>query len=74
MYCAFYAHFTGESYSITDKEALLGKKECVTDTELYTEYIAYRKKEVEKALCSMERANVAGERYEELKKLLEMFV
>ena len=27
MYCAFYAHFTGESYSITDKEALLGKKE-----------------------------------------------
>lgn len=74
MYCAFYAHFTGESYTITDKEALLGKKECVTDKELYNEYIAYRKKEIEKALCSMEKARATGERYEELKKLLEMFV
>ncbi len=73
MYCAFCAEYTGKAYTISQKEALLGKSELVEDARLYKEYVQYRKNEVEKALCSMEKAGAKGERYEELKKLLEMF-
>lgn len=73
MYCAFYAEFTGVSYEISPKEALLGKRELHCDKKLYAEYAVYRKKEIEKALSQMEKAGVKGERYEELKMLLGMF-
>lgn len=74
MYCAFYAEYTGKSYTISEKEALLGKKELVEDKELYSDYVKYRRREVEKAIESMENAKAVGERYNELKKLLEMYV
>ncbi|MBQ7875723.1 MAG: SAM-dependent methyltransferase [Clostridia bacterium] len=73
MYCAFYAEYTGKAYTISEKEALLGKSELVEDANLYKEYVVYRKAEVEKALNSMEKAGATGERYDELKKLLEIF-
>ncbi len=73
MYCAFYAEYTGKTYEISEKEALLGKQELVSDAELYAEYVLYRKREVEKALESMEKAGAKGERYAELKRLLEMY-
>lgn len=73
MYCAFYAEYTGKGYEISEKEALLGKDELVSQSELYKEYLQYRKREVEKALSSIERAGAEGERYNELKKLLEIF-
>lgn len=74
MYCAFYAEYTGKAYEISTKEALLGKRELFEDAELYKEYVAYRKREVEKALCQMEKAGATGERHDELEKLLEMYV
>ncbi len=73
MYCAFYALFTGVPYEITKKEALLGKRELHCDDELYKEYVQYRKREVEKALKSMENAGATGERYDKLKNLLQIF-
>lgn len=74
MYCAFYAIYTGKGYTITEKEALLGKKELHSDENLYSKYVEYRRKEIEKALKSMEKAHVKGERYDELKRLLEIYV
>ncbi|MBQ6795392.1 MAG: SAM-dependent methyltransferase [Clostridia bacterium] len=73
MYCAFYAIYTGKSYAIGEKEALLGKKELHGDENLYCEYVEYRRKEIEKALKSMEKAGAEGERYIQLKNLLEIF-
>lgn len=73
MYCAFYAEYTGKAYEISEKEALLGKRELVSDAALYEEYVQYRKREIEKALGEMDKAGAKGERYEELKRLLEMY-
>ena len=74
MYCAFYAEYTGKAYTINEKEALIGKEELVEDVGLYREYVAYRKAEVEKAISQMDKAGAKGERYDELKKLREMYV
>ena len=73
MYCAFYAQFTGKAYEIDEKEALLGNAGLFDDVELYKEYIHYRKQEIEKAIGQMEKAGAKGERYEELKNLLEVY-
>lgn len=73
MYCAFYAEYTGKAYDISTKEALLGKSALVEDKALYNEYVQYRKKEVEKAIAQMEKANATGKRFDELKELLEMY-
>lgn len=73
MYCAFYAEYTGEAYEITLKEAMLGKAELLEGNRLYKEYAAYRKRQVDLAILQMEKAGVAGERYEELKNLEMIF-
>lgn len=73
MYCAFFAEYTGEAYLITRREALLGKRELMADAALFEEYVVYRRREIEKALESMKKANVTGGRYEELEKLLKIF-
>lgn len=74
MYCAFFARYTGKKHSITQKEALLGKNELLKDNPLYGEYVAYRKREIDKALESMDNAGVRGERYEELEGLRGLYV
>lgn len=73
MYCAFYCEFTGEEAELTEKEALLGKKELFDDLSLYAEYVNYRKAEIEKAISQMEKAGAEGERYDELKKLEKLY-
>ena len=73
MYCAFYAEFTGEKCEISKREALLGKKELHCDKKLYAEYVVYRKKEIEKALSQMEKANAAGDRKAELEAILKVY-
>ena len=73
MYCAFYAEYTGKAYEITKKEALIGKLDNFEDKTLYEEYVNYRKREVEKAIESMKKSNSYGERYDELKELLEVY-
>ncbi|MBR5535080.1 MAG: SAM-dependent methyltransferase [Clostridia bacterium] len=73
MYCAFYAEYTGKNYEITENEALLGKSGLFEDDTLYKEYAEYRRKEIEKAIAQIEKAGAKGERYEELKRLLEIF-
>lgn len=73
MYCAFYAECTGMTYEITKKDALLGKRELHEDDLLYTEYVRYRRREIEKAMESMAKAGVKGERYAYLKNLQEIF-
>lgn len=73
MYCAFYAVFTGIPYEISEKEALLGKRELNGNGDLYKEYVHYRKREVEKAICAMDKAGAKGERREELEALLGIY-
>ena len=73
MYCAFYAVFTGISYEISEKEALLGKRALNGNEALYKEYVHYRKREIEKAICAMDKAGAKGERREELENLLKIF-
>ena len=73
MYCAFYAEYTGDAYSISEKEALLGKSELFEDAVLYKEYAEYRRREIEKAISQMDKAGAKGDRYEELKNLCEIF-
>ncbi|MGM9551010.1 MAG: tRNA (adenine(22)-N(1))-methyltransferase [Clostridia bacterium] len=73
MYCAFYAHFTGVPYTITKKEAMLGKYELLKDNLLYEEYVQYRKRQVDLALLSMEKASKDSERLEELKCLAKIY-
>ncbi len=73
MYCAFYTEFTGKAYEMTKKEALIGKYEAFEDKTLYEEYVNYRKREIRKAIESMEKANALGERYHELRNLLEVY-
>lgn len=74
MYCAFYAEYTGEKSEIEEKEALLGKRELLCDNKLFYEYINYRRREIIQAMKSIEKAGAEGARYEELKKMLEMYV
>ena len=73
MYCAFYAEYTGEKVIITQREALLGKGELLCDNSLYAEYLLYRRREIEKAMESMEKADSKGDRYEELIRLLGIY-
>lgn len=72
MYSAFYAEYTKKAYKITKKDALIGKKELFDDEKMYEEYVSYRRKEVEKVLWQMEKANAIGEKYEEMKELEKM--
>lgn len=72
MYSAFYAEYTNKVHEITKCEALIGKKELFEDEKMYEEYIAYRRKEVEKVLGQMEAAGVTGEKYSEMKELEKM--
>lgn len=72
MYSAFYAEYTKNEYTITKKEALIGKRELFDDEKMYEEYVAYRRKEVENVLEQMEKAGVTGEKYDEMKELEKM--
>lgn len=73
MYCAFFAEYTGENYEISQKEALIGKRALFEDMQLYKEYATYRRREVDKALSSINKANVDNARKEELENLKKLF-
>lgn len=74
MYCAFYAEYTGVKCEISEREAIAGKRELLCENPLLDEYLSYRRREIIQALESIEKAAIKGARYDELKKLLEMYV
>lgn len=74
MYCAFYAEYTGKIGTMSERDALLGKSELMENKILHQEYVEYRRREIEKAISQMEKADTKGERYDELKRLLEVLV
>lgn len=73
MYCAFFARFTGEKHSITQKEALIGKTELLKENPLYAQYLKYRKRQIELALESVKKNSGDKDRQDELEKILKIY-